>query len=201
MIACHECDLHLILPELEENQKAHCPRCNYILTSRHRDTVNRILAFSVSGIIFLILAFLFPFIVFKAQGIERVINLQQSIDILFYKDYASLAILIYFLTIVFPCIILAGSFYVSIAIKRHQLLPATRTIMRLLVLLQPWSMVEIYLIGILVSFIKIISLADVSLGLSFSAYVLFSLCLTIVLLHLDKYQFWLKINNINTQNR
>jgi paraquat-inducible protein A len=190
-----------VLPELEEDQKAHCPRCNYLLTSRHSDTINRILAFSASGIIFLILTFLFPFITFNAQGVERVINFQQSIDILFYKDYASLAILIYFLTIVFPCTILAGSFYVSLAIKRHQLLPATRTVMRLLVLLQPWSMVEIFLIGILVSFIKIISLADVSLGLSFSAYVLFSLCLTIVLLHLDKYQFWLKINTINTKNR
>jgi len=201
MIACHECDLHIMLPDLEVNQIAHCPRCNYQLTKRYDNTINRVMAFSISGIIFLILAFAFPFIIFKAQGIERVINLQQSIDILISQDYASLAILIYFLTIVFPCFLLAGSFYVSLAIKLRRLLPATRIIMHLLLFLQPWSMVEIFLIGILVSFIKILSLADVSLGLSFSAYVLFSICLTTVLLHLDKYQYWKKINNISMLNR
>lgn len=196
MIACHECDLHMILPDLKTNQKACCPRCGYQLTKKYNNSINRVLAFSFSGIVFLILSLSFPFIIFETQGIERIISLRQSIEILVTENYPSLAILVFLLTIIFPLIILIGAFYISLAIKLRRLLPATRTIMHLITHLSPWSMVEIFLIGILVSFIKIISLADVSLGLSFTAYVIFSICLTIVFLHLDKYQYWKKINKL-----
>lgn len=196
MLACHECGLHMRLPNLKTNQSAYCPRCGYQLTKKYRNNINYVLAFALSGMLFLILSLSFPFIIFEAQGIERVVDLKQSIEILITENYPSLAMLIFLLTITFPLIILISAFYISLAIKLRRLLPATRTMMHLLQLLTPWSMVEIFLIGILVSFIKIISLADVSLGLSFSAYVLFSVCLTGVLLHLDKYQYWKKINQL-----
>jgi len=197
-IACHECDLLVKLPALKEKQKAFCPRCNFLLTAKYKDAINRILVFSSSGLLFLALAMSFPFINFNAQGQERVIDLQQSISILIQENYTSLALLIYLSIIIIPALFLAGIFYVYLAIKSGHLLPATRAVMRVLLSLLPWSMVEIFLIGILVSFIKIISLADVSLGLSFWAYVLFTLCLTIVIIHLDKHQVWHKIHAIDS---
>jgi paraquat-inducible protein A len=198
MIACHECDLLVTLPALEEKQKAFCPRCGYMLTAKHKDAINRILAFSTSGLLFLALAMSFPFISFSAQGHERVIGLQQSIDILIQEDYTSLALMIYLSIIIIPAVFLAGIFYVYLAIKCGRLFPATRVVMRTLLTILPWSMVEIFLIGILVSFIKIISLADVSLGLSFWAYVFFTVSLTMVIVHLDKHQVWKKLHAIDT---
>lgn len=197
-IACHECDLLVKLPDLEEKQKAFCPRCNFLLTAKYKDTINRILVFSSSGLLFLALAMSFPFISFNAQGHERVIDLQQSINILVQENYTSLALLLYLSIIIIPAFFLAGILYVYLAIKSGHLFPATRTVMRILLSILPWSMVEIFLIGILVSFIKIISLAEVSLGLSFWAYVLFTLCLTAVVVHLDKHQVWHKIHAIDS---
>ena len=51
-------------------------------------------------------------------------------------------------------------------------------------------MVEIFLIGALVSLIKIISMADIELGLSFYAFILFALSMTIVILHIDKRELY-----------
>jgi paraquat-inducible protein A len=54
--------------------------------------------------------------------------------------------------------------------------------------LLPWTMAEIFLIGVLVSLIKILSMADIGLGLSFYAYLFFTIFMTITLLYVDKYQ-------------
>ena len=64
-------------------------------------------------------------------------------------------------------------------------------------MLVPWSMAEIFVIGILVSFVKIVTIADVSFGMSFWAYVLFTVCLTIVVLYLDKRELWSRVKMLS----
>ena len=44
-IACHECDLLLNLPEIEEGQRAYCPRCNHMLCSNPLNGIERALAY------------------------------------------------------------------------------------------------------------------------------------------------------------
>jgi paraquat-inducible protein A len=74
-----------------------------------------------------------------------------------------------------------------------RLLPGTVAVLRWTLLLMPWSMGEIFLISILVAFVKIVSLADVSLGLSFWSYVLFTVCITVVVLYPDKRRLWQRV--------
>lgn len=57
-------------------------------------------------------------------------------------------------------------------------------------ILTPWSMVEVFLIGVLVSLIKIAAMAEVILGISFWAYIAFSVCLTATLANIDRHQLW-----------
>ena len=57
-------------------------------------------------------------------------------------------------------------------------------------------MAEIFLIGILVSFVKIVAIADVSLGLSFWAYVFFSVCMTAAILNIDKRELWQRLSGL-----
>jgi paraquat-inducible protein A len=64
-------------------------------------------------------------------------------------------------------------------------------------MLVPWSMAEIFLIGILVSFVKIVEIADVSLELSFWSYVLFTVCITVVMLYLDKRELWQRLQMLS----
>ena len=51
-------------------------------------------------------------------------------------------------------------------------------------------MAEVFLIGILVSMVKIASLATVVIGISFWGYVGFTICLTMAMASLDKHNFW-----------
>ena len=161
-----------------------------MLTARHRNAQDRIIALSITALIFLILSLIFPFLTFSAQGQDRTVTLVQSISVLITENFTSLAVMIFSFTLAIPGLYLLSAIYVNVSLKCTHLLRGTRTILKLIGHIQHWSMAEIFLIGILVSFIKITSLADVSLGLSFWAYVLFIISMSATVLHMDKHQVW-----------
>lgn len=195
-MVCHECDLLLQSPSLAPREKAHCPRCHYQLSSHSQNALDKVLAFAASAVIFLIISVFFPFIGLNAQGQEREINLLASLDILIASDYGSLAVLFLLTVLLIPLLWLIGIFYVLTALKFQQPWPGAKHILRLANYAQPWNMAEIFIIGILVSFIKISALADISLGMSFWGFIGFVLCLNACVLILDKHQVWKLISKL-----
>ncbi|HCH63966.1 MAG TPA: hypothetical protein DFR83_14265 [Deltaproteobacteria bacterium] len=189
-IACHECDLLVALPVLRPGQHAYCPRCNFLLTANRPDSQSKIFAYSIASLICLALANLFPFITLNARGMEQSVTLLGSVAILATEDHRLLAAVVFASIAVIPALLLCGLVYVSVAIRIGRELPGARTCLRWTIALAPWNMAEIFLIGILVSFIKIVSLADVELGLSFWAYALFTFGVVLVSLNFDRRELW-----------
>ncbi len=190
-IACHECDLLVSYPKLEPGNVVVCPRCDYVLTKKHNNAMERILAFALSGLIFLLLSSLYPFLSFSTNGHGREVTLLQSIDVLANEQQVLLALMILVVILIIPAAFLMGVLYVIGSLKyRSTLPPQGKQILRFILMLAPWSMVEIFLIGTMVSLVKIASLATITLGMSFWAYILFTVLMTLVLLHLDKVEVW-----------
>ena len=196
-MVCHECDLLMAVPALETGQKAYCPRCNYLLAANRPHALTMVFAFAVSGLLFLLLSTTFPFLGFSASGHERTVTLLQGITILVAEDLPSLAAIVFVSIIIIPAAFLIGAVYVSGALKINRSLPGTDVVLRWILMLMPWSMAEIFLIGVLVSFVKIVTIADVSFGLSFWSYVLFTVCMTVVMLYPDKRQLWERVRSLD----
>lgn len=188
--ACHECDLYLELPSLHEGEKASCPRCGHTITSLPHNALNRMLAYAVSALMLLLAANAFPFLSFRAQGREQVVTLAQSITELYAQGYEILSGLILVFIILAPALHLIGVIYLLLPLKFARRAPFAFAICKWLFTLAPWSMVEVFLISVLVSLIKVASLAQVILGISFWAYVAFSITLTVVLATIDRHQVW-----------
>jgi paraquat-inducible protein A len=191
VMACHECDLLIDFPELEPGSVAVCPRCDYVLTTCHKNATERLLAYAVSGLVFLLMSALYPFLSFSAGGQNRVVTLMQSIDVLADEHQVLLALMIMVVILIIPAAFLMGVVYVVGGLKYWAAVPPYgRLILRFILALAPWSMVEIFLIGTMVSLVKIASLATITLGMSFWSYIAFTILMTLVLLHLDKLQAW-----------
>jgi len=188
VIACHECSLSVDVPLLNESQKAECPRCGYLLTAIHVNAIQRITVFALCALIFLCAALPFEFLSFTSNGLKNRFSLLDSLNILIENHYVILAVIEIITIFAIPIIILLGLLYLSIGILRRRPLAKGKVVLKLVFALMPWSMVEIFLIGVLVSLIKILSMADIHLGLSFYAFVLFSFFLTLMALHIDKHQ-------------
>lgn len=198
-IACHECDLLVAVPPLAPKQHAHCPRCNHLLTAKRPDAQNKLFAYSLSALVFLGLANAFPFITLNARGLEQEVTLLGSVAVLFTEDHRLLAAIVFASIVLVPAMILCCVAYVSLAIKVGRELPAVRTCLRWSIALAPWNMAEIFLVGILISFIKIVDLADVDLGLSFWAYTLFTLGVVLITLNFDRRELWNQLDHLHTR--
>jgi paraquat-inducible protein A len=188
--ACHECDLYLELPALREGEKALCPRCGHIITALSWNALNRVLAYALAALIFLVAANAFPFLAFRSQGQEQATTLLQSVTALYAEGYASLAVLILLCITLNPALLLIGVVYLCLPLKFGRCALGAFPICKWLFVLTPWSMVEVFLIGVLVSLIKIADMAQVILGISFWAYIAFSIVLTATLANLDRHQLW-----------
>ncbi len=197
-IACRECDLLLDVPEIDEGQRAYCPRCNHLLLRNPKNGLEYSLAFSIAGLAFLFLANIFPFLAFKSRGYEQVMTLMHSSLELYKGGSEFLAALVLVFIIVAPAILLASLIWILYPlVYKFKQAPRAFWLGRLIFAASPWSMAEIFLIGILVSLVKIATLATVILGISFWAYIAFTVCLTLALSNLDKHQFWDTLEQAN----
>ena len=188
IVECHECALIVNISLLGKRQKALCPRCGLILTAKHHNALDRILAYSLAAVIFLLLSLPFDFLAFKTNGFERKIDILSSLTVLTENNYHILAVLEILTIFVIPTLVLLSLIYLLIPLRRGLYPRGGHYILALTYKLIPWSMVEIFVVGVLVSLIKIMSLADISLGPSFFTYILFSLAMTAAILHMDKHQ-------------
>ena len=81
------------------------------------------------------------------------------------------------------------------------MLPFTNPILKLTVLLKPWNMAEIFIISILVSFIKVQTMAYIEFGYALLFYLLFIMSLSSTFVYFDRYQLWSLYQLKNKHNK
>jgi paraquat-inducible protein A len=192
-IACIECDLILRIGELRGGQRAVCPRCDHLLTAPAPNGLTRSLAFALAACLLLVAANAFPFLSLKAKGLEQVMTLPGTAIELYQDGYATLAVLVLGPIVGVPALMLATLVALLVPIRRRRSAPWLVPAGRFLFLLSPWSMAEVFVIGVLVSLVKISAMASVVLGISFWAYVGFAVCFTASLSSLDRLEMWREI--------
>lgn len=192
-LVCEQCHTSVKIPSLSHRQRAVCPVCNHTLVSFRNQASEKMLAYSFSAFIFLLLSLPFNFLTFKASGQKHSIDLPTGITVLIEQDYLSLAIITSLATVLLPGIVIVGIFLLSLAQIKQQRPFYLNRLFRLVKALLPWSMAEIFLVGTLVSLIKITELADVAIGMSFYAFIGFSALTALCISQFDvtRYRMWL----------
>jgi paraquat-inducible protein A len=191
--ACIECDLVVAIGELRDGERAMCPRCGHVITALRRVGFTRSLAFALAAGVLLVVANAFPFAALEAKGLEQVMTLPQTAVELARGGTAPLAVLVLGPIVVVPALILVTLVALLVPLRRRRSVPWLVPAGRLLFLLSPWSMVEVFVIGVLVSLVKIGAMASVVLGLSFWAYVGFVVCFSASLASIDRLATWREI--------
>jgi paraquat-inducible protein A len=192
-IGCVECDLLVSVDALSPGERASCPRCGHLLTANTAEGLTRSLAFALTAAMLLAMAMAFPFLSLRAGGLEQVMTLPRSAYELYQDGYLSIAILVMGPIIAVPALMIGALVALLIPLRRGAKAPWLVPAGRFLFFLGPWSMVEVFVIGVIVSLVKIGAMATVILGLSFWAYVAFAIFFTATLTNLDRVQLWERI--------
>ena len=190
-VRCHECANLVEVPALYHRQRAHCPRCQYVITTYYQNMTQKLVAFSVAALIFMVAALCFKFLSFSANGQYHAINIISSIEVLAENNYLVLAMLQSAVILLLPVTILFCLLYLLVPVLFGKKPKYAAVLLKTIFALRPWTMVEIFLVAVLVSLVKIMSMADIGIGISFYAYALFAVCMTCTLMYLDKHQLYL----------
>ncbi len=199
LVACPSCDLLADTSQLHHGQVANCSRCGHFLTKYKDDAIARSLSYTLAALILLALASSFPFLSFKASGLESVMTLPQTALELYRYGMPELAVLVAAFILFIPLAILLLLLSVCIPLYSKKNNPLLIKAGRLIFTLQEWAMAEVFLIGVIVSLVKIASMATVVLGISFWAYTAFTICFTLALSNLDRLQCWNQIEQLTAE--
>lgn len=197
--ACQSCDLLVSVAATKHGESASCPRCGCFLTRCYDDANRRVLAYSSAGLMFLVFASSYSFLSLSRSGVESNITLLQTPAALWSYGMPEVGALVAAFIIVIPAIVLAMMAALSILINQDRyhswLVPLAKGIF----LGQHWSMVEVFIIAVIVALVKIAAMATVVIGISFWAYAAFTVCFTLAVSSLDRYQCWERIEALKAQ--
>jgi paraquat-inducible protein A len=170
VVACHDCDLLSRLPEAPEGASVTCPRCGGLLRRRRRKSIERTLALTLAASVLFAVANAFPFLSFEMRGRITETTLATGVFDLWDQGVPAISLLVGFTAVLAPFLQLALLLYVLLPVQLGRVPWQMARMFRLLRRVQPWSMMEIFLVGILVAVIKLADLADVVPGLALWAF-------------------------------
>ena len=190
IIACHECDHFYFYELIPAGAKAKCQQCGSLLYRHIPDSLNRSLALYFTALILFLIANAFPFLSLELGG--RVVE-----NILFSSGWAmyelgmgELGVLIILTSILFPFIVITGMLYLLIPARMGTAAPFMAQVYRIVNSIGPWSLVGVFMLGVLIAIVKLQDLANVITGPSLIALALLLVVYTAARASFDPHDLW-----------
>lgn len=180
LIACENCAGIHRRRILQHGELAACERCGTVLWRHSRLTLNDWLALTVASFIVFCIANAFPVARIEVYGAERSATLLDAIVITWQQHHWSVAIMTGTAGFALPLLQLIALLWVLLPLARGRMPADMAQVCRLLGWLRPWSMVPVFLLGAIVSVVKLAGSVQVHLGLGLPAFGLLTILLTIV---------------------
>lgn len=195
LVACHDCDLLYRKHLLRAGERATCSRCGAVLYQKKPDSLERTLILTLTNLILFVLANVFPFMSFQLQGQEQVTLLISGGMELFYQGFWQLALLVIAVGVLFPLLKILGTLYVLIPMKFHRKVWMAQKVFRLVEALTPWAMMGVFMLGVIVAYVKLIDLATIVLGISLFSFVALIVLVAMADSALDAEEVWEKMES------
>ena len=190
LMACHECDLLHHIKPLPDGGVAQCIRCGAVLYRQKRDSLDRTLALTIAGLILFVVANTYPFLALKSGGLVQRTTLITGTKELYAQGMEILALLVLFTSILAPLVHLVGMLYVLLPLKFNRLPRNLHRVFRFVQSLQPWGMLEVFMLGILVSVVKLAKMAKIVPGIALFAFLVLIFVMAASSASLDPHLIW-----------
>ena len=193
LVACEHCDLLLPMQPLAEGETASCGRCGSVLRSRVKNGLERALALTVAAAVLFVVANSFPFLSLDKLDLATRTTLMTGILDLWRGGKEELAALVFLTVELAPLAQILLLIWVLVPLRVGRRPPLLPLAFRLLNRAQTWSMLEVFMIGILVAIVKLLAIARVVPGLALWAFVLLILILAGAVAAYDPDEVWERV--------
>jgi paraquat-inducible protein A len=194
VIACQDCDLLHRQRMLRDGQRAMCSRCGAVLYRRTRNSLDHTLVFSLTALIFFLIANTFPFMTFKLEGRVQESILLTGVKELLVQDMWIVALLVLIVSMVIPFLKILGMLYVLVPLKMNRRPWHAARIFRLVESLNPWAMVDVYMLGVIVAMVKLADFATIVPGTALYSFAALLISMAAAGAALDPRDVWERLD-------
>lgn len=194
LIACQYCDLLQREIPLSPGCSASCSRCGAVLYRNATDSINRTLAYTLAGAVLFVVANVFPIFSIEMQGDRAGINLYGAVRSLWNQQMESISLLVLITAILVPAIELISMLCLLLPLKFGRVPAGYTVFMRTLQYVEPWGMVEVLLLGVLVSLVKLTNSFKVIPGIALWSFGFLTLLLAAAAASFSARDVWARLD-------
>ncbi|MBR9973141.1 paraquat-inducible protein A [Magnetospirillum sulfuroxidans] len=182
LLTCPHCDALHRRPALRRGEKASCRRCGTVLLRQHRLTPEQVLALVVTALLVYVIANSFPIVNLQVQGLTNSTTLFGAVFALWDEGRQLMAVLVFATTQLFPLLDLAGMLALLLAVTRSGPRPSWFSpLLRFIQSLRPWGMTEVFMLGVVVSLVKLSGMAHILPGVALWAFAALTVLMAVIL--------------------
>lgn len=161
---CPDCGQIQVLPPLSPGSRAVCLRCDAVLRHTRRDPLLLPLALNLTALILFALGATLTLMSVSTAGQQRVAELASGPVEMQQFGLWEISVVILVTTVAAPLARILCMLAVLLGLRMERPPAELRAIFALVEYIRPWSMVEIYLLGLFVAYVRLSGMAAVDLG-------------------------------------
>ena len=198
---CHDCGQMQILPALPAGARVVCLRCDAVLRHTRRDPLLLPLALNSSALILFVLGASLTLMSVTNAGQQQAAELTSGPVALEQYGLWEVSVVLIVTTLAAPLARVVGMLTVLLGLRQQRPPRALRAIYAWVERIRPWSMVEVYLLGLFVAYVRLTGMTTAELGPA--AYALGGLMVIMVLADytLDHQAVWEAMEPPNRRRR
>jgi paraquat-inducible protein A len=198
LLVCDQCDLILRETVLQPGGKAFCARCGNVLYRCKPDGLRLSLIFSLTGAALFLISNSFPIVTIDSQGLTNSTTLLDAADRLVHDGIPSIAALVFATTFLMPALEIMAMIYLLLPLHFQRMPPGFSVAFRLIHFVKPWAMIEVFMLGLLVTISKLSALASVVPNIALGSFVLLMFSVTAAAANFDRRGYWKRVAEIRS---
>ena len=178
LLACVECDALYRRRPLAAGEVMRCRRCGATLARGHAMGIDGQLALTLAALVMFFVASLSPIVTLELQGIRAVASLGEAVLDTWRTGEHLVAVLALATAFVFPLSVIGLRLWLLLPLWAGRPGRATAPVLRALRWVLRWSMVEVFLLGVLIAVVRSAGITQVKIGAGVFGYAALALLLT-----------------------
>ncbi|CAG9164992.1 Intermembrane transport protein PqiA [Cupriavidus laharis] len=166
LVACEYCDAVYERAGLSRGERALCVRCGGQLYRESAHAYRRLLPLVITALILFLISNAFPIVEMDLKGVRTQTTLWGAVQALYADHMALVAALVFATTILFPLSEMLMMAYLLVPMAGHRMPAGFDRIVRGIRQTRPWGMIEVFMIGVLVTLVKLSTMAQVLPGIA-----------------------------------
>lgn len=190
IMACPYCDLVFKRNPMKLHEVSICPRCHSKVEHEHTRCPKFLIWTLIAGLLFYFPANFLPLVTVEIAGSLQSAAVLDGVTLLVLQGHYLTAAIVLFCSFLVPTLVLA-LFSLLLLCRALKLLPLCQSfLVRNLVHLRDWSMLDIYLLSLLVTLFKVKDLGQVELHPALFAFAGLTLSINKLFISYDRAALW-----------